>query len=263
MKKYFTDEAEVQKRKDLTVLMNDWKKVIKSKGKIEFFDDGKKYDAIDYFNSDGFFPGYFSAKQRVLFIGRESRYSSGSDRITSDLDSFSELDANSSSYWRRILYLTYGIKRGGKVKFADLPSAQEILSEMRKSNNYGFAIMNISKYSNDRDDGAVADYSLIDRFLEDSELDKRNFVQEEIALLEPHVIITANLWNEGGIREDLLNLAFPEDKFSDMRAVSDKACFYHFRLGRRTVKLIDLYHFSSRKSDEDYFYKPVMKLLFP
>ena len=137
---------------------------------------------------------------------------------------------------------------------------------MRETGDYGFAIMNISKYSNDSDFGGTADYSLINRFLQDSELDKRNFVLEEIELLNPSVIITAHLWN-GGIKEELLNSALPEKNFSALKrtvTVKDdcKACLYDFALGRKKIPLIDLYHFSSRKSDKDDFYSPVMKLLF-
>lgn len=260
--KYFTDKTEIKKRNELISLMNDWRNTIKNKGKIVFFDDGKEYDAIDYFNSDGFFPGYFSAKHRVLFIAREARYFSGEDRIEYELENFDSLNATKYSYWRRILYLTYGIRHEGKVKFEELPNANDILEEMRKSNDYGFAIMNISKYSNDRDDGGNADFSLINRFLSDSELDKRNFVMEEIALLSPNIVITANLWN-GGICENLINLAFPKNLFSNgIGTKNGEAYLNDFEIGDKNAKLIDLYHFSSRKSDEDYFYNPVMNFIF-
>ena len=262
LKSYFTDEFERQKRKELIVLMNDWKKVISKKDKIVFRDDGEAYDSKDYFNTDGFFPGYFSAKKRVLFIGRESRCISGEDRIESDLKNFKDLEPSASSYWRRLLYITYGIRHNGKYKFEEIPNANDILAQMLDSNDFGFAIMNISKYSNDCDDGASADYELINRFLEDSELDKRNFVQEEIELLSPSVIITANLWN-GEIKKELINAAFPEKLFSEgIGLQNNEACLYDYRLGKKTIKLRDLFHFSSRKSDAEYFYNPVMKLLF-
>lgn len=65
---------------------------------------------------------------------------------------------------------------------------------MVQNNHYGFAIMNISKYSNYADNGATADFHLINQFLKDSDLRKRNFIREEITLLEPDIIIAANLW---------------------------------------------------------------------
>ena len=53
----FTQQIEREKRKQINKLMSDLKQKIKTKNKIIFSDDGKEYDAIDYFNSDGFLPG--------------------------------------------------------------------------------------------------------------------------------------------------------------------------------------------------------------
>ena len=79
--KYFISEDDRTKREELLNLMKAWKKVIRKKGDIIFPDDSKHYPAIDYFNSDGFFPGYFSGNKKILFIARESRNCSGKDRI--------------------------------------------------------------------------------------------------------------------------------------------------------------------------------------
>lgn len=259
---YFSTEIEIVKRKELNNLMKDWKNVINTKGKIIFPDDNRRYAAIDYFNTDGFYPGYFSEKQKVLFIGRESRYSAGGDRILADLEWFKKNgNPNSSTYWRRILYLIYGIKNKGKYNYSDIPYANEILNKMNVENNYGFAIMNISKYSNDANDGGNANYKLINQFLSDSELSKRNFIKEEIELLEPDIIITANLWN-GLINDEDLQRVFPNEDFTDISEINGVANLYDFKLGLRKVKILDLYHFSSIGSDETMFYTPTMKLLY-
>lgn len=259
---YFCTYLEKEKRRKIVELMNDWKQVIKTKGKIIFPDDCKQYPAIDYFNSDGFFPGYFSeGNKKILFIGRESRYSSGGDRILSDLNWFEKGSPNASSYWRRILYLAYGIKNEGKFGYEQIPYANEILETMVKSNSYGFAVMNISKYSNDQEDGATANYQLINQFLKDSELDKRNFIREEIELLEPDIIITANLWN-GKIDNNELERIIPSSDCCNMRSIKDVANIWDFNLNGKKVKLLDLFHFSCRGSDKDKFYTPTMKLLF-
>ena len=261
MANYFTNEVEIQKRKELAALMDDWKNQIKSKGEIVFPDDGRSYDTLDYFTADGFFPGYFSAKTKVLFIGRESRSVSDGDRITGDLEFFKNYNPNSTPYWRRILYLTYGIKNEGKVKFDDVPYADEILKEMVESKNYGFAVMNISKYANESVDGGTADYSLINRFLTDSELSKRNFIREEIALLNPDVIITMNLWG-GGISYDELEKVIPTDDCKETKAIHGVANLSDFDLDGKHIKLLDLFHFSSHGNDQKMFYDPAMKLLF-
>ena len=263
---YFKADIEKNKRRELEQLMQDWKNEISTKGQIIFPDDNKSYDAIEYFNSDGFFPGYYSAEKKVLFIGRESRYNStyytNGDRITTELERFNKnMNPNTSSYWRRILYITYGIKNKGCLQYADLPSAKEILSEMIKANNYGFAIMNISKYSNDSVDGATADFKLINRFLKDSILDKRNFIKEEIELLSPDIIITANLW-DGNIDNYELEKVFPNSQFELQDAKKGIASFWNFTLGDRNIQFIDTWHFSKMGSDEKLFYNPVMEFLF-
>lgn len=80
---------EQEKIAEIVKLMEDWKAEIKTKAPMVFPDDKKEYPTIEYFNSDGFFPGYFSSdSKRILFIGRESRYCSGKDRILSDLKWF-------------------------------------------------------------------------------------------------------------------------------------------------------------------------------
>lgn len=258
---YFKTEIEIAKRNELNKLMQDWKNLISTKGKIVFPDDEKQYSAIDYFNSDGFYPGYFSEKIKVLFIGRESRYASGGDRVISDLEWFVTGSPNASSYWRRILYIVYGIKNEGKYNYFDIPNANEIVDEMKENRNFGFAIMNISKYSNDSDDGANADYGLINQFLTDSELSKRNFIREEIDLLEPDFIITANLWN-GSINKKELHKVFPDTDFSNEKTKNGVACLYDLKFDNRIIKLLDLYHFSNRGSDNYMFYTPTMELLF-
>ena len=262
----FRTGYEQDKREEIEKLMEDWKAVIKTKAPMVFPDDKKKYPTIDYFNSDGFFPGYFSSdSKRILFIGRESRYCSGKDRILSDLEWFKNGSVNTSAYWRRILYITYGIQMQGKVEFDDVPYAKDILNEMIKRNKYGFAIMNISKYSNDEEYGRTANYEQINRFLIDTELSKRNFIREEIEILDPEIIITANLWN-GKIDETELEKIFPTADCSNYDFYKDKkniANMWDFDLNEKKVKLIDLYHFSCIGSDRNYFYDPVMSLLYP
>jgi hypothetical protein len=51
----FPDDEKKQRAKLLS-LMNDWKNEISRKQPIVFHDDMKKYETIDYFGIDGFFP---------------------------------------------------------------------------------------------------------------------------------------------------------------------------------------------------------------
>jgi len=255
---------EVEKRKEINSLMRDWKKSISSlEVKIKYSDDNKNYLAEDYFASDGFFPGYYSQKPKVLFIAREARWMASveyHDYIATFIRIFFPRDnQNRSQFTRRLLYIVEGIKNKGTLKFEKVKTADSIAKEMVGKNDYGYAVMNISKYSNDSKGGAVADKKLINSFLEHSHLEKRNFFQEELAILDPDVIITGNLW-DGKIEQKYLDLCFGEMKKID--EIRGKAIVYEIRVSNKKIKLIDVYAFASRYSDKEYFYDPVMKLLF-
>lgn len=259
----FKDSREIQKRKQIHSLFADWKCQISKKAPIVFKDDGKEYQTTEYFNCDGFYPGYFSQKIKILFIGRESRDASGCDRVEADIKFLKTFSANSSAYWRRILFIVEGIKNEGNIKFEDLPYADDILDKMFKENDFGYAFMNISKYSNDSVTAGTADFDLINRFLLDSELDKRNFLREEIKLLDPDVIITSNIWG-GKINDSLLSKVFPKKDliYNANKSTVNVAEVHDFNFDGKHIPLIDLYHFSSPGSDEDGYYNPVMKALF-
>ncbi len=256
---------ELEKLSLLDSLMKDWKGEISKAEPIIFYDDGKEYPPVDYFGSDGFLPNYFNQKQKVLFIGRETRYQSGGDLAVSLINSFKTGKNINSNIWRRLIYILYGIRNEGRLQYENIPYADEIAKKMYESCDFGFSIMNMSKYSNDRDDGAKADKELIQRFLKDSNLDKRNFILEEIEILEPDIIITGNLW-DGLIDEKFLKLCFPNLYL--IKKIENKANLYSTTINNRIIKLIDLYHFSSRVSDKgrdpdnDYFYDPTMELLY-
>jgi hypothetical protein len=263
--KYFNG-IEAEKRKKINSLMRDWQKAISGE-KIKFPDDNKNYPSEKYFAGDGFFPGYFSKKPRVLFILRETRWMMTcgfEDCIATVMRDFfpKKNDHNKNPTTRHILYIVEGIKHKGTLKFNEVKekTANGIAKKMVETNDYGYATMNISKYSNDSEDGANANTKLINSFLEHSHLEKRNFFQEELAILEPDVIITGNLWY-GKIQKEYLDLCFGgEPKIT--HKISDKAEVREIRVSNRKIKLINLYQFSSRYSDKEYFYDPVMKILF-
>jgi hypothetical protein len=256
-------EPEIQKILELLELEDDWKKQVAAKAPIVFQDDGKEYPPDSFFATDGFFPGYFEQKTKVLFIGRETRWISGSDFITSSSEYFKKENVNGSAFWRNVLYMFYGIQHEGKVEYKDIPAANEIAKKMVETNNFGFAVMQLSKYSNDSDEGSIRNVEMMNRFLEDSELDKRNFFKEELSLLDPDIIITANLW-ECGVNEKYLEQCFPNEKFKNWNGYNNNTAQYgDFELNGKTIKLINTYHFSARKSSYDCFYEPVMNILFP
>lgn len=255
-------EKEIQKTLDLLALEDDWKKQISTKAPIIFQDDGKEYPPESFFANDGFFPGYFEQKRKVLFIGRETRWISGLDFRNTSYEFFEKENVNGNTFWRNVLYMLYGIQKEGKAAFEEVPYANDIAKNMVKTNDFGFAVMQLSKYSNDSDEGATRNVEMMNRFLEDSELEKRNFFLEELKLLEPDVIITANLW-DCGVKEEYLEQCFPSENFGSWKKYGQNIADYaDFTLYGKTAKLINTYHFSARKASEEYFYNPVMDILF-
>jgi len=254
-------ENEIGNRKKIFSLMMDWREEISKKDKIVFFDDNKKYSPEDYFYLDGFFPNYYNQDIKVLFIAREARWQSGMDFIENSLKYFkSEASINNVLFWRRLFYILYGIRTKGKFEYKDIPYPYDFIQEIDKNNNYGFALMNISKYSNDREDGGKrADTVLMNQFLKDSDLNKRNFFKEELEILAPDVIITANLW-DGKIKEEYMNVCF--DGIKLIKTI-EGAALSTMVINKKSIKIIDLYHFSQPGlSDQEYYYDPVIKLLF-
>ena len=251
---------ENEKQKELNKLFSDWANHISTKEDIVFQDDNISYPPLTYFTTDGFFPGYWQQKTKILIIARETRYNAGQNIITNTINNWKEgkyLPTN-NSFWGKIIDLIYGIQNQGIIPFEKLPKTTDIAQNMIKSNNYGFAFMEVSKYSNDSDTGGSKDKKLINQFLIDSELQKRNFIAEEIDILEPNLILTANLW-DGTIN----NFDF-ESTFENWEVIKDiprKAILYETTIHGKKYRLIDLYHFSAVLSEKEYFYEPVMNLL--
>ena len=122
--------------------------------------------------------------------------------------------------------------------------------------------MQLSKYSNDSDEGASRNIDMMNRFLEDSELEKRNFFHEELKLLEPDIIITANLF-DCGVRDEYLARCFSGTFSDELSPCPKTANHWKYDLDGKQVDMINTYHFSSRKPIDECFYEPVMKILFP
>lgn len=256
------DKLENEKSVALKNLLDDWAKQISTKPKIVFPDDGKAYPPESYFCYDGFFPGYFSQRQKVLFVARETRWISGENFCDTSREFFKKHNINSDNFWRKVLYMLYGIRNEGKIPYAEIPYADDIAKQMVESTDFGFAVMQLSKYSNDSDNGSKRNIELMNRFLEDSELEKRNFFQEELALLNPDIMILANLW-ECGVKDDYLELCFPSKNFKNWKNYKNVANYGEYDLNGKNVRFINTYHFSSIKSIENCFYNPVMEILFP
>lgn len=236
------------------MLFDDWEKIIQKNNP----------ELAPLFTRDGAFPGYSSAYPKVLFIGRESRYADTGDRITSDIAWFKKLKPSEGmgNYWNRIITIVYLIRTGHKYSSGQTPNPRAIIDQMQMTGNYGFAIMNISKYLNPEEEkSGTSNFNLINQFLADSDLSQRNFVREEIEALAPDIIITANLWG-CKIKKKYLDLIFPpQDLGAPVFDRTKNACLQNFLLNGRTIKRIDTYHFSAVGNDQELFYDPIMELV--
>jgi hypothetical protein len=253
------DERPLRTRLDS--LMADWKREV-SQSQVVFRGDGKAYSGADYFCADGFFPYYTRQKYKILFLGREAVGMSGCDYIEVLLDAYKKnvvagktLDA--TPFASRMFYLAYGILQDGMVPYGDVPWASELAKTFATEGGVSFAFMELSKYSNDADDAnAHRDAVLMTRFLEDSRLEQRNFFQEELSLLNADLIIAMNIFS-AGVEQRLLQKALGVPRVVPLH--EKDAALYTLPINGRTVPLLDLWHFSSRKSTETDFYNPVMR----
>jgi hypothetical protein len=158
-------------------------------------------------------------------------------------------------------YLAYGILKGGGIPYRDVPYASELAKDFGTPAGISFAFMELSKYSNDNADAnSRRDLDLMSAFLRDSHLEKRRFIREELAILDPDIVLSMNLWNTG-LDEDLLRLALGDVRTRDEKTFGPQAALKEITVNGKNIPLIDLYHFSSRKSTETDFYNPVMEIV--
>jgi hypothetical protein len=249
---------EIQKREQIVSLMSAWLSGIERKYEAEPDDElWAEGPPSSYFIADGFFPGYYKQNIKVLFIEMEPRYMcEEGDWVQSMIKGYKDENYhNQRSFTRRLLYTIQGIKHNGEYKFENLEEANYYAKEIDSTKDYGFAFMNMSKYSNCTQ--VNADYDFINQFLEDSNLENRNYFREEIEILNPDVIITGNLWN-GGIEQKYLDLCF--GKVEWRKKVNDMS---NIVVNGKSVKILNTYHLSAFPlKDREDFYNPIMELIF-
>jgi hypothetical protein len=199
---------------------------------------------------DGFYPYYFSQKKRILFIGRESRDISGCNYIDLLYRAYRETKwigdqhLNVNKFHSRMIYIAYGIMNGMPT-WQDIPDASKIGDTFGGPGGLSFAFMNISKLSNDSVNWP-SDWDVINAAHEHS-TQGHNFNREEVAILEPHIVITMNL---GGKIASLGQLT--QIHSSELA----NSCWLDSG-GHRSL-LIDTWHFSAfTKDDIADFYVPI------
>lgn len=113
-KKFKYNGEEKLKNKELDILMDEWISELSKNPEPISNGDKTKTTPSDCFAKDGFFPGYYEQKRKVVFICRETRLIGGYDFRDTTKEFFENDFNNNNSFWRHILYIMYGIKTEGK-----------------------------------------------------------------------------------------------------------------------------------------------------
>jgi hypothetical protein len=203
---------------------------------------------------DGFYPHYFSQKRRILFVGRESRQISGYNYLEV-LDSAYRVgkkiggrSLNTNKVHSRMLRITHGLLNG-LPEWSAIPEASEIGDTFGTEAGISFAFMNLSKLSNEADEWQ-SDWPAIEAAHRLSN-ETRRFSEEEIAILQPHIVITMNLG------EKLAALGTLER----IEALESVTAWWLDSSGHRSL-LIDTFHFSAwSKQDVRDFYGPISEVV--
>jgi len=254
-------QTEYNLRVRLDKLMEDWQKEL-AKSQVISRADGKTYGGNELFCSDGFYPYYFRQKYRILFIAREAFGVRECDYIEVMYNAYKNGIVNGQAinarlFDSRLFYLTYGILQDGSLPYNYVPRVSELAKTFATSQGISFAVMELSKYSNEAADaGQHKDSALMSKFLQDSHLATRNFVQEELALLNPDLILTMNLW-DGSVDNALITEALGHIRY--IGNPEPDIAVNTLNVSGRDVPLFDLWHFSRPGKTETGFYNPVMR----
>jgi hypothetical protein len=202
---------------------------------------------------DGFYPYYFSQKTRILFIGRESLGLTGFNYIEELCYAYwnkkiGRQHINSNFFHKRMIYIAYGINNN-MIPWQEIPMADLIVDNFAKPNGLSFAFMNISKTSNENDDWS-ADWNLINQSF-NSSTKQKNFIKEQIKILNPNIIISMNLG------EKIYS-------FGDIRELEqrDQISAYELKMDEKEILVLNTFHFTAPKKDDvNDFYEPICEMV--
>ena len=211
----------------------------------------KNYCA-EHMSFDGFYPGYLDQKVKILFIAKEGRELSECNYLevlypALKSNNIDKKAIRSYAFHRRILYLTYALQNGIS-DYEEIPWPEEMIGDFG-TEKLSYAFMNIYKFSNDEEDSSKADDALISKSVEIS-TKTRNFIQEEINLLNPDIIITMNL---GKWLSSIENLELIQ-KTKEVNS-------YKISLNNEKKLVLDTYHFSYAANEKLYFFDSILNAI--
>jgi hypothetical protein len=247
-------DCEKSKLEELENLFRDWHQHFAEH--VSELD--KHQQGADDMVFDGFYPYYFSQKKkRILFIGWETLQMAeyGKNNYIEELyrcytkeRRIGNRRLNSHMFHYRMICIAYGILHE-MPDWHNFGEAETLIEDFANSDGWSFAFMNISKLSNDSGKSA-ANWNLINTSIRLSTKGGRNFIEEEIAVLEPHIVIAMNpkeKYDAHSLGE--VSVWVPE-------SAGVNSCWLE-SCGHRSL-LIDSWHFSARDTkDPTHYYVPI------
>lgn len=238
----------------LGALFEEWDNVYQ-----EYRKDKGELQNYEMIVPDGFYPNYLSQKPKILFIGRESYTIEGCNYVDLFIDHYLAgrtgcnncRAINRDKFHKLLIQVAYGIIYG--KDWNNTPYAGDICFEGKIFDKISFAFMNLSKLSNNLDgqNTTNTNWSLFDHSVNMSINCGKNFILDEIELLDPDLIITMNLE-----RHRLTKV------FGEMLEFEDNDWWKYkvnFSPKNKQCLLIDSWHFSSTKKDKEDIYDPILK----
>ena len=237
-----TEKASISK---LDELMESWEKKIRQ----------NKETAL--FMVDGAYPHYFEQNPRILFIGREA-YGFGDYEPCAKASylveyyenyikgrAYGERSLNQVKFHGRLFYMMHAINTGAE-NWSDVPWAEEIAMEDFKTGKLSFAFMNLNKLMN-ISGKKTTNWNTLGKFAQTY----CEEIRREIEILDPHIIITANL-----IDKVDMNPIFGDWK--DLSGNGQDGKYIYVRrihVNGHSVYLLDVFHFSAyNKPEYEAFY---------
>lgn len=202
----------------------------------------------DSFIQDGIFPKFSQQKIKILYLGQESYDLEGYNYIHKHYEWIKNKNGDSPSLntmplWRKTLKFTWGIENN--KDWNDIPDAQEIAGSFAEENGISFGMENVSKISRPHNNSARADWAKIIAFVNQSLNSDINFFLREIDIINPDVIVSMNVIDRVG------DLIF-ENELKYVKHMLSNA-IYNLHTNNKTIPLIDTYHFSSTKIEQELY----------
>ena len=207
---------------------------------------------------DGFYPKYLSQKPKILFLGRESYTIEGCNYIDLFIDDYlvgktgenQSKSINSSAFHRRLIQVAYGLRN--ETNWDDTLYAKEICTNKGTFEKVSFAFMNLSKLSNnlEKQETTRTDWNLVKASLEMSLNYDKNFILEEVKLLDPDVIVCM-YWGK-----DIIERIFGKDS---LKGDSEKDFEYKLNIKGKDRLFLHSWHFSSSKNEKECIHDPIVE----